>query len=72
MNIINIEKRLKALETSGFDQTPCFCTKTFIALVYGSNPVSGITFCPRCKSKYEFWEALAVEAASSENLTDLL
>ena len=67
MSILN---RLKKLETDNPNKPPCFCNKTLLDLWYGKPGADGLTYCPNCKDKYDFWANLARDAETSENLTD--
>jgi hypothetical protein len=67
MNILN---RLKKLESDNPNKPPCFCGKTFIDVWHGTPGFAGLTPCPNCENEYEMWAKLAIDAATSENLTD--
>ncbi len=70
---MNILSRLKKLESNSLIKTPCFCDKTLIDLWYGKPGADALTYCPNCKTTYDFWKNLAAEAEAnlSENLTNL-
>jgi hypothetical protein len=68
MSILN---RLKKLELNNPNKPPCFCNKTLIDVWYGEPGFSGLTYCADCKDQYEMWAKLAIDAATSENLTDI-
>lgn len=69
---MNILSRLKKLESSSLNKTPCFCGKTLIDLVYGRPGFSALTHCPNCKDQFDFWARLSAEAQNGENLTNLV
>jgi hypothetical protein len=68
MSILN---RLTKLEKDNPNKPPCFCGKTLLDLWYGTPGADVLTFCARCKGKYDFWAKLAKDAATSENLTNI-
>jgi len=62
---MNIKNRLEKLEAN--KPTNCFCNKTLLDLWYGEN--QPLTYCPKCKDKFDKWQAMAVEAGKNENWT---
>jgi hypothetical protein len=56
MNILN---RLEKLESNN---PPCFCGKTLLDLWYGKPGADALTYCPKCKDKFDHWQNLAREA----------
>jgi hypothetical protein len=68
---MNIKSRLNKLEQNNPNKPPCFCGKTFIDVWHGNPGLTGLTPCPNCESEYEMWMNLAIDAATSENLTDI-
>ncbi len=67
---MNIQNRLKKIEQNNPNKPPCFCGETLLDLWYGDPGADALTYCPNCKDKYDFWVNLAIDAATSENLTD--
>jgi hypothetical protein len=68
---MNILHRLKKIEQNNPNKPPCFCGKTLLDLWYGEPGADALTYCQHCKDKYDFWVNLAIDAATSENLTDI-
>ena len=68
---MNIKNRLTKLEQNNLNKPPCFCGKTFIDVWHGKPGSSGLMYCADCKDEYEMWAKLAIDAATSENLTDI-
>jgi hypothetical protein len=69
MNILN---RLKKIEANNPNKPACFCNKTLVDLWYGEADSDALTYCRSCKEQFDFWVRLSAEAASGENLTDLV
>jgi hypothetical protein len=67
MNILN---RLKKLESNNPNALQCFCNKTFIDLCYGEPNADALTYCANCKDHFDYWQNLARDAETSENITD--
>lgn len=67
MSILN---RLKKLETNNLNKPQCFCNKTLIDLWYGKSSADALTYCPKCKERFDYWAILAAQANRSDNLTD--
>jgi len=68
---MNINHRLKKLESNNLFKAPCFCGETLVNLWYGKQSPKPLTYCPNCKQQYDFWANLTTEANLSENLTDI-
>jgi hypothetical protein len=67
---MQLKNRLEILENQ-INVKPCFCGKTLLDLWYGTPGADALTYCARCKDKYDFWVKLAKDAETSENLTDI-
>ncbi len=67
MSILN---RLKKLESNNSNKIPCFCNISFVDIWHGKPGFSELTPCADCKDEYEMWAKLALDAATSQNLTD--
>jgi hypothetical protein len=70
---MNILSRLQKLESNNPNKPPCFCGKTLIDLWYGELDTDDLTYCPKCKDKFDYWQNLSREAEAelSKNLTDI-
>ena len=66
---MNIQSRLKKIESNIIPPLPCLCGKTWVDLMFRGK--SGArTFCRNCKDQFDQWRQIADEAKNGENLTD--
>jgi hypothetical protein len=62
MNILN---RLEKLELNNPNK-PCLCNRTLLNLWYGTPDADALTYCPKCKDKFDHWQNIAREAEKLE------
>ncbi len=70
---MNIQNRLKKIEQNNPNKPPCFCGKTLLDLWYGTPDADALTYCSKCKERFDYWQNLSREAEAElpKNLTDI-